>query len=531
MGRFLGSASARTFGSSTPSTGGGGGGGGVFTKVKIFSTPGTTTFSVPSTSTNVKVIVVGAGSSYRTNTYCHNSSACCSGVNYPKSCYCMCFTGHLTGAGGGYAEKTFTSSEAIQGKTLTINVGSIGGLSASSVSGVGFTAVTATNATESAYSWSCTNNSTARDASNDNPISVGFSIPVCGYQNNICGYYNKGGTATGGDVNRTGGSGVVIPEFLYDSYLDGITCTAPGGFSGNTSSCWLNPSITCACMPCGQYHTTFGGSQFGGVSLVSCVCYYLCAATTNLCACTTGASTSSRYTFIGRNTKCTNCGYLGSESSLNSIGNCAENQFIKDVPIGVGAQAGTSSDNGRNGYSELVLTENTLSICNTTGGNALCVCYYYTTSGYDYSFGGTGYTCFCMAYAPGCYSSCSSFKGTCGSNSWCYICTGFAFTYYFGTTQSGSPTCMCFPYGLAQCSTPTTCANRTYNMGFINDSSLINPPTEYVIPLSTLLDENGQNISDIKYGSGAGISTSARYGGGGNRLYPNGGSGLVVVLY
>lgn len=531
MGRFLGSSSGRTFGSTTTTTGGGGGGG-VFTKVKVFNTPGSTTFQVPTTSTNVKVIVVGAGSSYRTNTYCHNSSNCCSGVSYPISCYCMCFAGHLTGAGGGYAEKTFATSESIQGKTLTINVGSIGGLSASSVSGTGFTAVTASNATESAYSWSCTNNSTARDNSNDNPISVGFSIPVCGYQNNISGYYNKGGTASGGDINRTGGKGVVIPEFLYDSYLDGITCAAAGGFGGNTSSCWISPNITCACMPCGQYHTTFGGSQFGGVSLVGCVCYYLCAGISSLCACVSGTQTSSRYTFIGRNTKCTSgCGYVGSECTLNSVTNCAANQFIKDVPIGVGAQSGTSSDSGKNGYSEMVVTENTLYMCNnSSGGSQLCVCYYYTTSGYDYSFGGTGYTCFCMSYCPGCYSTCSSFKGTSGSNSWCYICTGFAFTYYFGTTQSGTPTCMCFPYGLAQCSTPTLCANRTYNLGFINDATITNPP-EYTIPISTLLNENGANISDIKYGNGAGITTSANYGGGGNRLYPNGGSGLVVVLY
>ena len=54
---------------------------------------------------------------------------------------------------------------------------------------------------------------------------------------------------------------------------------------------------------------------------------------------------------------------------------------------------------------------------------------------------------------------------------------------------------------------------------------------EYFKRKATLTDENGLNIGDIAYGRGAGISTSASYGGGGNRLYPNGGSGLVVVIY
>jgi len=528
MGRFLGTASGRTSGSAVATSGGSGGG--VFTKAKVFTTPGSTTFQVPTTSTNVKVIVVGAGSSYRTNTYCHNSSNCDSGVSFPRSCYCMCFTGHLTGAGGGYAEKTFASFESVQGQTLTINVGSIGGLSASSVSGTGFTAVTASNATEAAYSWSCTNNSTARDSSNDNPVSIGFSIPVCGYQNNISGYYNRGGTASGGDINRTGGRGVVIPEFLYTSYLDGITCSGGGGsFSGITYSCWVNPTIRCACMPPG-YHTTFGGSQFGGFSAVSCICYYLCACINNLCACTNTSNLSSRYTFLGRNTKCTNTvGYIGGECSLCNVTNCAKDQFVKDVPIGVGAQAGNSSDSGKCGYSEMILTDTSLQYCSIGGGSSFCVCYYYTTSGYDYSFGGTGYTCYCVDYSPGCYSNCSSFTGTTPSG-YLYVCNGFSFTYYFGSTQSGAAACSCMPCGIGHCLNPSTCTNRCYNMGFVNDPSLLNPP-ENTIPLSTLLNENGGNMCDIKFGRGAGITTSASYGGGGNRLYPNGGDGLVVVLY
>jgi len=442
----------------------------------------------------------------------------------------MCFTGHLTGAGGGYAEKTFTTGESVPGKTLTINVGSIGGLSASSVSGEGFTTVSASNATESSYSWSCTNNSTARDASNDNPISVGFSIPVCGYQNSISGYYNKGGTASGGDINRTGGDGVIIPEFLYDSYLDGITGSgAGGGASGNTSSCWINPTVTCACMPCGNYHTTFGNSSYGGKDLVSCLCQALCTCVVDLCACTTAGTISSRYTFVGKNTKDASAGFVGAAATMSGVADASSNDFIKDVPAGVGGQSGTSSDNGRDGYSEMVVTNATLSK-SQTGGNPYNICYFHTNWGYDYSFGGTGCTRMCIDYDPGCYSACTSFTGACGAHGWCYKCVGFAFTYYFGSTQSGNPGCLCMPCGLAHCANPVICFDRSHNLGFMQDKAL-GKSDEYVIPTSTLLDENGTNISDIKYGNGAGISTSAGYGGGGNRLYPAGGSGLVVVLY
>ena len=55
MARFLGSASGRTAGSSA-ATGG-------FTKAKVFSTAGTTTFTIPNDATKAKAFVVGAGSS------------------------------------------------------------------------------------------------------------------------------------------------------------------------------------------------------------------------------------------------------------------------------------------------------------------------------------------------------------------------------------------------------------------------------------------------------------------------------------
>ena len=72
MARFLGTAAGRSAG--------GGGGGGLFTKAKVFTTPGTSTFDVPGNASTVKVFVVGAGSCYRPGTYCFHSENCCSGL-------------------------------------------------------------------------------------------------------------------------------------------------------------------------------------------------------------------------------------------------------------------------------------------------------------------------------------------------------------------------------------------------------------------------------------------------------------------
>jgi len=107
---------------------------------------------------------------------------------------------------------------------------------------------------------------------------------------------------------------------------------------------------------------------------------------------------------------------------------------------------------------------------------------------------------------------------------------GYAYTYYFGTTQSGNAHCFCMPYGLAHESGNTVNYKRSHNLGFVQDKTA-NYSEEYIIPTSTLVDENDANISDIVYGNGAGITTSAGYGGGGNRKYPAAGSGVVVLLY
>jgi hypothetical protein len=530
MARFIGGADGRTAGASGE-TG--------FTRAKVFTS--STAFTIPATSKKAKVYVIGAGSCYRTTTYDFCGASCCSGVAYPQSDYCACFIGHLTGAGGGYAEKTWAND--VGGKTMNITIGTIGGSSASSVVFEGDT-VTATNATETSYSWSCTGNSTARDNSGDNPISGGFQVPICGYKNIISGYRNAGGTSTGGDINRTGGKGIVIPEFRYDSYLDGgsdIATTTAAGFTGNASSCWVNPTFYCTCM--GGYHYVFGvDCRSNAWQGTSCGCYYLCAGISNLCA---NAGTyncnyiASRYRFAGfNNTQCS-CGGIGARETMpgNGMTDNARNALFKAEPAGVGAQPGHSSANGKDGVSEMVVSHTTFARTNFTetigGGSNTCVDFQRCSGGYDYSFGGTGTTCFCMKYYPGCFSTCAAFTPDMSNVSWCYICVGQIWRYVFGYQQSGCCICTQFPYGTGASATTQCCCRvteRCYDLAYVNDDSLRNQPNSYVIPLSGYLSENGGNINDIEYGAGAGLAT-AGYGAGGNRLNPAGGQGLVVVIY
>jgi len=477
MARFLGTAAGRTAGASTIEAS--------FTRAKVFSTPGTTTFQVPPDAKKAKVYVIGAGSNYRTGTYCFLSDNCCSGVEFPRSCYCVCFVGHLTGAGGGYAEKTYDSG--IAGKTLTINVGSVGGLSASSVAASGYTTVSATNATDTVHSWN--------------------------------------------------GRGVLIPEFLYDGYLDGVGCVAGGaGFGGNTSSCWFNPNMQCQCIL--GYHYTFGnycGFNNGWSNQYSCACWGLCAGTSNLCGCVAQCCrASSRFSFAGRySTKCS-CN-MGGEVEGGPLGNnMGDNAMVKDRPIGIGAQSGNSADSGKRGSSEQIVTETSLSLNRSTSSSGSCclqVSYSHYSQGYDYSFGGTQFSCYCSVYYPGCFSNCYAFKGT-RTDAWCYRCIGTGWTYVFGTNFSGTAHCWCSPYGLVNCSGSECidCRNRFMNIGFVNDrSSIMNESWE--IPISNMISDTGQNTNDIKYGNGATIDSSAGYGGGGNRSYQTGGQGLVVVIY
>lgn len=487
MGRFLNVSSSNTV------TG--------YTKARVYTTPGTTTWTVPAGVNQAKVFVIGAGSCYRETEMCFRSSACCSGVATIASDYCLGFKGLLPGAGGGYAEKTIT--DLSPGAVMTISVGSLGGLTASVVS-IGATTVTANNATEIAVNWNCTNNSTARDSSNDNPTSIGIQLPVCGYCNRISGYFNKGGTATGGDINRTGGQGVFIPWFCVDSCYIGLgavggagfaSCTNSGSYStgydysfggtryncacsnitatpgacinSNTCGCCFTSSfVTYNCTCLNSYHTTFGVQCNTAMPWSSCICQRFCS----IYLCIGGGTTGAKYIFAGE-TQRASTGDWG-KSDCYAFTSC---------PVGVGADAGSSASNGFNAVSENVVTP----------------------------FTGT-----------------SSSGGGATSTYVCYI--GFSqdnFSFVFGTNSSGWP-CACITHMTPVGGSSTAC----YNLGFAKDDSLYKNSDAAVISLSSLQSETGGNLSDFTFGYGATL-TAAGIGGGGNRLNPAPGNGAVVIVY
>jgi hypothetical protein len=534
-----------------------------YTNAKVFTTPGTTSFTVP--TTNAKVYVIGAGSCYRPGTFCFQSTGCCSGVAGPVCNYCLNFCGHLTGAGGGYAEKTYTN---VAGCTMTINVGTQGGLTASSVAVAGLTTVTASNATETAVNWACTSNSTARNNSNDNPVSLGFNLPVCGYINCISGYWNTGGTASGGDVNRTGGKGTITPYFVQDSCFDatsgtGTTCTITTTLSGGACGCicWScqipgydysfgGTRYTCTCInvaTCGRmlnnrcsscigitdprcicqrtYHNVFGpnccsvGYPNGGCfyAAFSCnMCFDLSCAKPVICtvncsaaigfdgetSCTTSSGlVGIKYVFAGSNTR-ESAGYYGKSANENSSSPETANNLIEDRPAGIGAESGKSDGDGLNGFTETQVQNFVVPSAGAGGAQTL-------TGG-------------CCGYGAGNFPCC--FKPF-----------GDDFTFVFGSNRDQCPwvglydmTARCFCASVTQVGAGLKV--KCFNIGFTKDYSLYRPATTGLIPLSTLKSDTGTNLTDIRYGNGANIN-AAGYGGGGNRLNPNGGQGLVVVLY
>jgi len=498
MGRFISGGSVTDFG---------------YTKAAVYTTPGTTSWEVPAGINKVKVFVIGAGSCYRTTDFCFDSTSCCSGVATPGTSYCMNFVGHLTGAGGGYAEKTIDGVSP--GSTMTINVGSTGGLTASSIV-LGATTVTANNATEQSISWNCTSNSTARDASNDNKVSLGFDLPTCGYVNCINGYFNSGGTATGGDINRTGGDGVFIPFFREEANLDGQLSIDSGGggssaglagctcannyfngydywFGGTRRSCvctvaYLEPAQTLNNGNCGccfywggnsdytclcyiGYHYVFGQNFYDRLNWQSCTCQRMC---NGVYLCSSGASQggSSGGTVIQPNT--------GGASSFPY----GDDDFaVNACPVGIGAESGSSSRNGYEGVSDVQV----MSIGSGSGGSSSI---------------------------------------TVGTSTVCY--TGFGqdhWTFYFGAGNSNWP---CAQWQNLQ---STGGAGGGLTLGYSKDASSHRASSNNVIPLSTLADTDGANIGDFKFGYGATSKEAAGPGGGGNRLYPGGGNGAVVVVY
>lgn len=536
MGRFVGSTTFKPVGTVNDA----------FSRAEVYTTPGSSSWTVPAGVTTAKVFVIGAGSCYRTTQFCFCSVGCCSGVTTPICNYCMNFVGHLPGAGGGYSEKTLTG--LVPGSVMSISVGSVGGLTASSAS-IGTTTVTATNATETTINFACTNNSTARDTALDNPVSLGFSIPRCGYISCINGYFNSGGTATGGDVNRSGGRGTFVPYFVENSCMDYSTSTTSWSGGGNClkgCTCWqcnnsgydysfggtrynCNCFIAkyCAMNNCGNaccgaqlcvnadciclitYHNVFGGQCYYLMPWASCVCQRAWSDVTlgtsnpfplgNVSY--SAGSAQPKYVFAGAGTRNTEgaVGYDPNESlpDINSSNN------VYTVPAGIGASSGRSAAAGLDGASETIINNQ---------------------SGYCAALPLTGVT-----------------TGTCwGSGSLaCCICFGQDhFNFYFGSGISQYPWAGFCNLGeqLAQVSGQSVASvsagkYKCMNIGFARDSNLTTPQNQATIPLSGLKNgTTGLNQSDVMFGYGAG-TMAAGYGGGGNRLNPTGGQGVVVVVY
>ena len=296
------------------------------------------------------------------------------------------------------------------------------------------------------------------------------------------------------------------------------------------------------------YHFTFGSNCGASAwrSSSGCACQRLCGCVLNLCATTgTNLTASSRYSFAGLNNS-KKCCSISAENLTSGLGSSSpigfdnnESSIVYEVPIGMGGQSGNSSDNGKCGGSEQTVILSTYNTNKSTSGGTSCsrTCLEYShfSNGYDFTFGGTQYSCFCANYCPGRYSACSSFCGTgfggSPSPTLCYECIGTTWTYVFGTNFSGTAHCWCMPVGLAHnaTTTETDCRNKFLNVGFSSVTSI--QPPNYVIPLSSLVSSNNTNISDIVYGAGAFSTQPAKFGGGGNRLNPSGGQGLVVVIY
>lgn len=504
-----------------------------YTTAAVLSTPGSTTLTIPAGITQAKIIAIGAGSCYRETAFCFGSTGCYSGVAAPRCDYCLTGIFGLPGAGGGYSESTVS---VYPGQVLNINVGSIGGLSASSVV-AGSTTITAYNATESSVSWNCTSNSSARSSSLDNPVQQGWTLPVCGYCNSISGYFNAGGTATGGDINRTGGKGILIPYYCYNSCMDAcITGSGAGGASGGGFStcmrgctawqcqnsgydysfggtryncnctngtyyaqnrcngyCGGNICASMGCMCLMTYHSTFGGQCYYNMGWASCLCQTLWSNTTlcvgNYTCYNQSAGAAVRYLFAGQAQRSSTGAFANDplESLSEQFSMNAESKAI-----GIGAESGRSEGNGLNAMSE-VQTQ----IFSGSSG---------------VSGSGTDMGC----YGPGTLICCIGYNQD-------------HFTFIFGTAISQYPWSGFCALGIAGTGAQAT-SYKCFTMGYVKDSSLQRPTNGAVIPLSQYKSTTGGTVADIKYGYGATLNTPG-YGGGGNRVNTAGGGGVVVVIY
>jgi hypothetical protein len=517
MGRFVGTISTRSGGQESG-----------FTRAKIFSTPGTTTWAIPSTTTKIKVFVIGAGTNYNQMIHCSQSNNCLSGQTSLGCCYCLNFIGHAMGAGGGYAEKTLVNPNGTASITVGAKAGSVGGTPTNSQFTLGSTSVTAYSATHVNSAWSCVNNTTARDSTYDNDISYGFKFPICGYQNCLTGYWQRPGYGVGGDINRDGGAGVVIPEFRNDSAIYPSSYpTLGGGASGAT--------IWCTCS------LNYVDTSFGYVCY-SCA-FMICA----------GSAGGGSALACGLNPYVGTILYPGTETQRRNLPTAGS----LDGPL----LAGTAQSSG--------------------GGTINCTTIQCNTYSYNYSYGWTGYWCMCSRL-------CTSATGG-GGSSPATITYDPAFKKYsskptgigassglsdkagvqakpeaFTVTPindgipsgggGGSPlqVCICSnssALGDCQCWLNARICNCSfcpcycffaagggastpppyYDVTYIQTETAFAEVSGGVLNTNNLLDDNGNNLPNIRYGQGAG-TTAATYGGGGNRTQA-GGDGLVVVMY
>ena len=520
MARFVGTSINRTLGVSAV---------GGFTKAEVFTTPGTTTWAVPSDAKKLKVFVIGAGSDYTAMTHCYASTNCNSGVASLGCNYCLTFTGHAPGAGGGFAEKLITNPIG----TATVTVGQKGATEATAPTDSSFclpgnsVSITAYSARKIAVNWACTDNSTARDNTYDLPTSIGFQLPICGYINCISGYWQQPGTATGGDINRTGGSSIIIPEFLCDSNIRPDTYQS------------VSPNVTCG-LACTQGTMFFPGTASQRTNLQTAGAK--CVGGTGTAqasggagspvgtAITCGVTVGYSFYYGGQGCWCT-CAVAtsggGSATPSGTLSISYDPSFKKfsNTPIGLGASSGLSESNGQRAKPEAFTVTPIFdggNSANLASGDTatwnICV--------RDVILSTFGSMCYC-----GCFNAtlpegwvCQSNASTClGSNSqyWCARgcncggCTG-------GTTPS-----MCFPkIGGAGGS---WAAQPYYDITYIQTETSLSELTGESLELSVLTNSSGVGLSNFRYGSGAG-SSAATYGGGGNRCYPAG-NGAVVVLY
>ena len=520
MARFVGTAINRTLGVSAA---------GGFTKAEVFTTPGTTTWAVPSDAKKLKVFVIGAGSDYTAMTHCYASTNCNSGVASLGCNYCLTFTGHAPGAGGGFAEKLITNPIG----TATVTVGQKGATEAAAPTDSSFclpgnsVSITAYSARKIPVNWACTGNSTARDNTYDLPTSIGFQLPICGYINCISGYWQQPGTATGGDVNRTGGSSIIIPEFLCDSNI------RPDSYQS------VSPTVTCG-LACTQGTMFFPGTGSQRTNLQTAGAK--CVGGTGTAVSAASGGVSPGYSLIcavdvgynfyygGRGCWCT-CAVAVSGAGQTTVSGTLSISYdpsfkkFSNTPIGLGASSGLSESDGHKAKPEAFTVTPIFdggSTANTSAGagnNTWCLCVRDIISS---TFGSSCYSCvytISIPEGPICQSNASSKLGSCG----CFWCA----TACNCTCTGGYTPAMCFP-AIGGGGSGWT-AQPYYDITYIQTETSLSELTGESLELSGLTNAAGVGLSNFRYGSGAG-SSAATYGGGGNRCYPAG-NGAVVVLY